>query len=102
MATRYFALQERGGKEIAVFTGKQPRQAALKAASRGYNDIFLRERGTKKVHHFRGERKKVKAPDNRPDWMAEYVWKPNVKKVELIKPKIAKKAAKRRGKKRRR
>jgi Non-histone chromosomal protein MC1 len=33
-----------------VFTGKQPRQAALKAANRGYTDIRLRERGTKKVH----------------------------------------------------
>jgi len=32
------------------------RQAALKAANRGHTDIKLRERGTKKLHIFTGER----------------------------------------------
>ena len=50
------------GNEIGVFTGKQPRQAALKAANRGHKDIRLRERGTKKAHMFAGERKQVKKP----------------------------------------
>ena len=100
---RYFALRiSRDGRENAVFTGRQPRQAALKAASRGKVDIFLRERGTKKLHHFKGTRAKVRAPANRPDWMPAVVWKPNVRKlgvVHLAKPK--KKAKKRRAKKRR-
>lgn len=94
-ATRYFALRTSStGTENSVFTGRQPRQAALKAASRGFTTIFLRERGTKKLHQFRGERRKVRAPANRPDWMAAEVWKPNVKKmgvVHLAKPKKAKK-----------
>ena len=60
--TRNFALRDKDGNEIGVFTGKQPRQAALKAANRGYTDIRLRERGTKKVHIFTGERKQVKKP----------------------------------------
>lgn len=32
---RNFALRDKDGNEIAVFTGKSPRQAALKAANRG-------------------------------------------------------------------
>ena len=47
--TRNFALRDKDGNEIGVFTGKAPRQAALKAANRGITDIRLRERGTKKV-----------------------------------------------------
>jgi len=99
---RYFALRTSpSGKEKAVFTGRQPRQAALKAASRGTKNIYLRERGTKKLHHFVGTRIKVRAPSDRPDWMSPIVWKPNVKKVGIIhmeKPK--KKAVKKKAKKR--
>ncbi len=42
--SRNFALRDEKGNEIGVFTGKSPRQAALKAANRGYMDIKLRER----------------------------------------------------------
>jgi len=102
--TRYFALRtSEKGKESAVFTGSAPRQAALKAASRGHNDIYLRERGSKKLHRFRGSRRKVRAPENKPEWMADTVWKPNVRKLGIIKmekPK-AKRAAKKRTAKRR-
>ncbi len=100
MEKRYFALRtSQGGKELAVFTGRQPRQAALKAASRGYTSIFLRERGTKKLHAFKGMRKKVRAPAERPEWMAAVVYKPNVKKLGVIhlakpKKKVVKKKAK--------
>lgn len=79
---RYFSLRK-GNKEIGVFTGSQPRQAALKAANRGETDIKLRERGTKKVHHFKGTRKHVPAPANAPSWMGAKVWKPVVKKVGI-------------------
>jgi hypothetical protein len=68
---RNFALRDKDGNEIGVFTGKAPRQAALKAANRGYTDIRLRERGTKKVHIFTGERKQVKKPKSAPKWDLE-------------------------------
>ena len=48
---RNFALRDGNGNEIGVFTGKSPRQAALKAANRGHTDIKLRERGTKKLQY---------------------------------------------------
>jgi hypothetical protein len=48
--------------------------------------IRLRERGTKKVHVFKGWCEHVKAPENRPAWMPEEINKPFVKKekVEMI------------------
>ena len=78
---RNFALRDAKGNEEGVFTGKQPRQAALKAANRGVTDIRLRERGTKKVHIFTGERVQVKKPKNAPAWMPAKIWKPKVNKV---------------------
>ncbi len=92
---RNFALRDKDGTEIGVFTGKAPRQAALKAANRGYTDIRLRERGAKKVHVFTGERKQVKKPASAPAWMPEKIWKPIVKKVgvenlETLEPAAAK------------
>jgi hypothetical protein len=78
---RNFALRDQDGNEIGVFSGKQPRQAALKAANRGITDIRLRERGTKKVHLFLGERIQVAKPANAPAWMPANIWKPNVKKL---------------------
>jgi hypothetical protein len=66
---RNFALRDEKGNEIGVLTGKAPRQAALKVANRGYTDIKLRERGTKKVHAFTGERVQVDKPKNAPTWM---------------------------------
>lgn len=95
---RYFALRTGGpsGRETAVYTGRSPRQAALKAASRGEKEIWLRERGTKKVHHFRGSREKVRAPENRPEWMPEMVWKPRVRKSGIVKLEREKRAAARR------
>jgi hypothetical protein len=78
---RNFALRDKDGNEIGVFTGKAPRQAALKAANRGHTDIKLRERGTKKVHVFTGERVQVDKPKSAPAWMGDKIWKPMVKKV---------------------
>jgi hypothetical protein len=82
---RNFALRDAKGDEIGVFTGKSPRQAALKAANRGVKDIRLRERNTKKVHIFTGERKQVIKPANAPAWMPDMIWKPTVKKVGIEK-----------------
>ncbi|MEM3412272.1 MAG: non-histone chromosomal MC1 family protein [archaeon] len=85
---RYFVLMNKpGGTEKGVFTGRTPRQAALKAATQGETDFYLYERGTrpKKYHHFTGKREKVPAPENRPAWMPEKVWKATVKKVGIVK-----------------
>jgi hypothetical protein len=87
--TRNFVLRDEDGNEHGVFTGKQPRQAALKAANRGEGTkskpeiIRLRERGTKKVHIFKAWKELVEAPKNRPDWMPEKISKPFVKKEKI-------------------
>ncbi len=87
--TRNFVLRDENGSEHGVFSGKQPRQAALKVANRigTAKDkparIMLRERGTKKVHVFEGWREQVNAPKNKPDWMPDKIWKPNVKKIGI-------------------
>ncbi len=84
--TRNFVLRDEEGNEHGVFTGKQPRQAALKVANRGKGTkkkpetIMLRERGTKKVHVFKGWKQIVEAPANKPDWMPDKINKPFVKK----------------------
>jgi len=89
--TRNFVLREKDGTEKGVFTGKQPRQAALKAANRCNGtksdpvEIRLRERGSKKVHVYLAWKEKVKAPENKPDWMPDEINKPNVKKIGIEK-----------------
>jgi uncharacterized protein YpmB len=79
--SRNFALRDKKGNEIGVFAGKSPRQAALKVANRGYTDIKLREKGTKKIHVFQGKRVQVSKPKGAPAWMPDKIWKPQVKKV---------------------
>ena len=57
MSKRYFVLMKGGKDTSQVFASKQPRGAALKAASRGEKDSHLRERGGKgRVHVFTGWR----------------------------------------------
>ncbi|MBD3263178.1 hypothetical protein GF374_02255 [Candidatus Woesearchaeota archaeon] len=77
---RYFVLRSGTRDTNHVFTGSQPRRAALKAATRGFKNITLRERGTKKLHVYRGNRKRVRAPEGSPDWLPSRVWKPVVRK----------------------
>ena len=78
---KYFVLQNCGDDTGTVFASRQPRGAALKAAARGITDIRLRERGTNRVHVFKGERNEVDKPANAPDWLGDKVWKSNVKKI---------------------
>ena len=80
---KYFVLQEGGSDTEHIFSGKQPRQAALKAATRGFTTINLRERGTKKVHMFTGSVEIVDAPENRPSWLPDKVKKAKVKKIGI-------------------
>jgi hypothetical protein len=85
-AKKYYILKQ--GRKSAIFTGRQPRQAALKAATRGIKDIRLRERGrrnrdgTYSIHIFKGNRKKVSVAAD-VDWLPKQVWKPVVKKVKV-------------------
>ncbi len=85
--TKNFILRKKDGSESGVFTGRKPRQAALKAANRigGTKDkpveIRLRERGAKKVHIFTGWKELVNAPKNKPAWMPDKINKPFVQKV---------------------
>lgn len=88
---RYFVLQKNGKDTNHVFTGRQPRQAALKAATRGFSDIRLRERGRDRVHIFVGSRKRVRAPSNAPEWMPKEIYKATVRKkgIEHLKKRRA-------------
>lgn len=85
--TKNFVLTDKKGNESSVFSGRQPRQAALKAANRigGTKnkpvEIRLRERGTKKIHIFQGWKEIVNAPKNKPAWMPDKINKPFVKKT---------------------
>ncbi len=101
-ATGYFVLMQAGRDTDHVFTGSQPRRAALKAATRGFSDIKLRERGTDKVHQFRGSRRRVPAPENAPDWLPAMVWRPFVSKVGIQRLRTRRAAKKRRARKARR
>lgn len=91
-AKKYYSLMK-GSKELGVFTGRQPRQAALKAAARSFTDIVLRERGrrnkdkTYTLHKFKGSRKKVAAPKDRPEWLPAQVWKASVRKTASVRVK---------------
>jgi hypothetical protein len=84
----YYVLMQKGKDTEHVFSGKQPRRAALKAATRGFTDIRLRERGVRKdgkckVHVFKGSVATVSAPANRPSWLPAKVKKPKVKKIGI-------------------
>ncbi|HJM18521.1 MAG TPA: non-histone chromosomal MC1 family protein [Candidatus Thalassarchaeaceae archaeon] len=80
---KYFVLMKNGKDTAQVFHSRQPRGAALKAASRGETDIQLRERGTNRVHVFSGEKKKVPKGANAPDWLPDMINRANVKKLRI-------------------
>ena len=87
---RNFVLREETGEETSRFSGKRPRQAALKAARRldpadseaqaSREDLRLREKGTTKLHIYEGWAWREEAPEDRPDWMAETITEANVSK----------------------
>jgi Non-histone chromosomal protein MC1 len=91
MNLRNFICRDVEGNEHGVFTGRHPRQAALKVACRvgGTEDspveIMIRERGTKKVHVFKAWKKLVNSPETRPTWLPAEIFKPFVRKVKMFK-----------------
>jgi len=86
---KYFVLMEGGKDTTHIFKGHQPRQAALKAATRGFTEIKLRERGRKNkdktttIHVFKGGVKTIDKKANAPKWMADRVKKSNCKKLRV-------------------
>ena len=78
---KYFVLLNSDGTDSDhVFVSKQPRGAALKAATRGHTSIELRERGTNRVHCFSGSVSMVDRPASGPAWLPAKIKKANVKK----------------------
>lgn len=67
------------GQVVGVFTGKAPRQAALKAAAKGVTDIVLRPRGSAKpkdgivalLYRYRGTKVQKQWPMPYPEWMVK-------------------------------
>lgn len=88
--SRTFALRDPDGTETSIFSGKQPRHAALKAARRldaalsedeaSREKLQLRERSTTKLHVYEGWAWEDTAPDNKPDWMLERITEASVAK----------------------
>ena len=77
---KYFVLMKNGKDTSQVFASRQPRGAALKAATRGHTEIRLRERGTKRVHVFTGKIETVDKPANGPAWLPDKIKKATVSK----------------------
>jgi hypothetical protein len=88
---RTFALREADGEETSLFTGRTPRQAALKAARRLYPApsaeavdgsavLRLRERGTDRVHVYDGWAWREPAAPDAPEWLGDEVVAANVSK----------------------
>ena len=87
---RNFALRDDAGNENSVFSGRMPRQAAMKAARRldpsesegkaNRSELRLREKGTEKVHIYEGWAWEEDAPNDKPHWMPDIITEANVSK----------------------
>lgn len=93
MKKRNFVLLNTDMEDIGRYTGKSPRQAALKVANSGVTDIRLRESGVRrrrktregvivevKIHKFTGKRVQRKKIETDPEWMPDKVNVPKVTK----------------------
>ena len=70
-----------------IYEGRTPRACALKVANEGRKNIRLRERGTKRVHVFKGEVKMVAVPDptKLPVWFQKAIRAGKIKKSNVKK-----------------
>ena len=91
MSLRSYVVVEKVGNNTfkstdRIFKNRQPRAAALKAASRGIKDIYLREtRIPERIHHFKGSFTMVDAPEiMQKRGGGSKIKKPNVKKIGII------------------
>lgn len=64
-----YGLINEKGEEVGIYVGTVPRQAALKAANDGKTAIVLREKGTKKLHYFKGNRVLEPVGATAPAWI---------------------------------
>lgn len=99
---RHFVIVKPDGTESGSYTGRTPRQAALKAikevaATDGKpSTLGIRERGTNKVHVFIGHISMENAPENAPAWLKKglikvaHVAKVGIEKVDKIGPELVK------------
>lgn len=92
---RNFVLLSWSGESIGTYTGRAPRQAALKAANKGVTDIIFKEAGRRKVkvskkngkvvymkiHRFAGATKTRPKTASDPEWMVDPVSVPVVEKI---------------------
>jgi hypothetical protein len=72
---RDFALRDENGSGIGVFTGKSPRQAALKVPTGATRTSDSESEARQAVHVFTGERVQV-----------DKIWEPIVKNVGVETP----------------
>ena len=96
MVKKYYIIRSGKSPEHSkdtehIFTGSSPRQAALKAAKRGFTSFMFRERAKKNadntytIHVFKGSVKWVSYPrENRPKWLPEKVRMPVVRKEKTV------------------
>lgn len=87
---RNFVLRNGNGIEDGTFSGRYPRQAALKAARRldaapseeaaEREELRLREKGTDRIHVYEAWAWEEAAGDDAPDWVGETVTEANVSK----------------------
>jgi len=91
---RNYMLLDTDHNDIGKYTGKSPRQAALKIANTGVVNIAIRETGKRrtrktaegnvveyKIHYFTGSRIQRAKLDKDPDWMPAMI---NIPKVEKL------------------
>ncbi len=89
--SRTFVIVNPDGTESGGYKGKIPSQAAKKAIKeicKNLNEpvtLRIRERGTKKIHIFRGHVSLDQAPEKRPAWMPAMVKMAHVTKVGVEK-----------------
>ena len=87
-----FALVNEKGEEVGKFVGRAARIAAIKAANKGHLNIVLREKGTKKLHYFKGTITQVAPSKTAPQWIVDAAKKNGgkIKKANVVKLGIAK------------
>jgi len=82
---RNFALRDRTAMRSEFSRANHPARRPSKQPTEATRTSKLRERGTKKLHVFTGERVQVDKPRVlRPGWK-DKIWKPIVKKVGVEK-----------------
>ena len=86
MKTKNYILCDSNNRDLRhKFKGKYPYLVARKVASRGIVDIRLRQTGTKRIHIFKGIRKKVEIKGNCIKGRNLRAWVGKAKKLRIEK-----------------